>query len=67
LVDFKGYPVARSEPIELAGGDIVLWSEPGGPIMLKTCEPYGDPVELNEHQAEELAEALLKMAKDISG
>jgi hypothetical protein len=59
--------VSGSEVIELAGGDLVLWTEPGGPIMLKTAEPHGDPVELNEHQAEELAAVLLKMAKDISG
>ncbi len=54
-----------SEAIELAGGDIVLWAEAGGPIMLKTREPHGDPVELNEHQAEELASQLLKLAKEI--
>jgi len=58
--------VANGEIIELAGGDVVLWSEPGGPIMLKTREPHGDPVEMNEHEAKELAAALLKLAKDIS-
>jgi len=47
---------------ELAGGDIALWSD-NGVIMLKVREPFGDPVELNEHEALEIAELLVRLAK----
>jgi hypothetical protein len=47
---------------ELAGGDIALWID-NGVIMLKVREPFGDPVELNEHEALEIAELLVRLAK----
>ena len=51
----------------LFGGDEVrVWAEPGGPIMLRVVESSGDPVELNEHQAIELADLLRRLAAQIS-
>jgi hypothetical protein len=46
---------------ELAGGEITLWAEEGGPIMLKVTEKYGDPVELAEHEAQELIDRLKQL------
>ena len=45
---------------------IMLWAEPGGPIMLKAVEASGDPVELNADQATDLAELLRSLAAQIS-
>jgi hypothetical protein len=43
---------------ELAGGEVVIWVEPDGPIMIKTKDPRGDPVELTEEEALDIAETL---------
>ena len=48
---------------ELAGGEITLWAEDSGAIMLKVREPFGDPVELGEEEALELAELLTRLAR----
>jgi hypothetical protein len=40
---------------ELAGGEIVVWQEDSGAIMLKCKQKYDDPVELGEEEALELA------------
>ena len=34
-----------------AGGDIRLWIDDGQSIHMKLRSPFGDPIELNEHQA----------------
>jgi hypothetical protein len=47
---------------ELAGGEIAVWDD-NGVIMLKVCNKYKDPVELNEQEALELAELLIRLAK----
>lgn len=52
---------------ELAGGEIVLWAEDGGPIMLKVVQKYGDPVELAEHEAQELVQRLQELIASIAG
>ena len=49
---------------ELAGGDITVWFDESGAIMLKVREPFGDPVELGEEEALELGELLIRLAKD---
>lgn len=49
---------------ELAGGNITVWSEESGAIMLKVREPFGDPVELGEEDALELGALLVRLAKD---
>jgi hypothetical protein len=51
----------------LAGGQINLWCDPNGVVCIKTVEPHGDPVELNAHEAEELAALLLKLADEVRG
>jgi hypothetical protein len=48
--------------VEFADGEIALWDD-DGVLMLKAAEPHGDPVELNEQQARELGEFLVKWAK----
>lgn len=55
-----------TDPIyELAGGDINVWVD-NGVIMLKIREPYGDPIELNEEQALELADLLARLARAVN-
>jgi hypothetical protein len=46
--------------IEICGAKI--WMEPGGPIMLKAVDG-DDPIELNSHEAREIAQALLAFAE----
>jgi hypothetical protein len=54
-----------TQPVyELAGGEITLWLEDSGAIMLKVREPFGDPVELGEEEALELAERLTRLVKN---
>lgn len=38
-----------------------IWMEPGGPIMLKAIDG-NDPIELNAHEAREIAKVLLELA-----
>ena len=49
---------------ELAGGDITVWAEESGAIILKVREPFGDPIELGEEDALELAALLVRLVKD---
>ena len=49
---------------ELAGGEIFLWQEESGVIMLKTQQKYNDPVELGEEEALELAALLTRLVKE---
>jgi len=50
----------------LFGDAVKVWVEPDGPIMLKAVETSGDPVELNEKEATELANLLHALARGIS-
>jgi hypothetical protein len=52
----------KPEVHELFGGEIVVWDD-NGVIMLKVCNEYKDPVELNEEEALELADLLTRLAK----
>jgi hypothetical protein len=45
-------------------GDITLWVADGA-IHIKTREPHGDPVEMTEEDALELAAILNKLAKEV--
>jgi len=54
---------AQTWPV--AGGDIVLWIEQGQSIQMKLRGAEFDPVELNEHEAEEFAETLLLLAQRL--
>jgi hypothetical protein len=54
-----------NEPaFEAAGGEVAVWID-GGAICLKTCAYDGDPVEMAEHEAEELALVLLRLVKEM--
>jgi hypothetical protein len=55
--------MATSNSYVLFGGDIALWTE-DDVIKLKTCDPSGDPVELNAEQAATLARLLGELAKE---
>jgi hypothetical protein len=55
-----------SQTHSLLGGSVRVWAEPDGPIMLKAVEQSGDPVELNENEAIELADLLSSLARRIS-
>lgn len=47
------------------GGDIVAWGEDDGGIFIKFSDLNGDPIELNEDQAEELALWMLESVKAL--
>ena len=44
---------------------VTLWIADGGSIHIKTRDPYGDPVELAEHEAEELVEVLNELIAEL--
>ncbi|MGR4865210.1 hypothetical protein [Caulobacter sp. LARHSG274] len=44
--------------------DVTLWFADGA-IHIKTREPHGDPVEMTQDDALELAAILTKLAKEI--
>jgi hypothetical protein len=46
---------------ELSDGEITLWKDGG--IHLKAVDNHGDPVELSEDEAVELAGALIRMVR----
>lgn len=49
------------EPVE----HVAVWSD-GGAIMIKTREPHGDPVEMNEEEALALIRALGRLVDEAS-
>jgi hypothetical protein len=49
---------------ELAGGDLAVWQDESGTVFLKLQEKHGDPVELGEEEALELAELLIQLVKN---
>ena len=46
-------------------GEVYLWVEQESSIHIKAVTEYGDPVELTEEEARQLAEILRKLAKEI--
>jgi hypothetical protein len=56
--------MSNSTVYELAGGEIIVWAEESGAIMLKVQQPFGDPVELGEEEALELGELLVRLAEE---
>ena len=59
--------IDRAAVHELAGGDVTVWLDPLGAIHIKTREPHGDPVELSEDEALQLAELLTSLAAESRG
>ena len=57
--------MATSNSYILFGGDVALWIEDNA-IMLKTCDPYGDPAQLNAEEATTLARLLRELAEQQS-
>jgi hypothetical protein len=56
----------KGDPYYTVSDDITLWiGEGGSAIHIKTIEPHGDPVELNEHEAIELIELLNKLVAEM--
>jgi hypothetical protein len=53
----------KSDVIRFSGGEVYLWIEQGSSIHIKAVTQHGDPVELNENEAEELGKALIEMAR----
>jgi hypothetical protein len=51
---------------ELAGGEIVVWVAQGSSIHIRTENRHGDPVEMNEHEAQELVDVLTKLIREIT-
>ena len=54
-------------PLYTVADHVTLWIAAGGSIHIKTRDPYGDPVELAEHEAEELVEILNKLIAELKG
>jgi hypothetical protein len=58
--------MADTRRIYTIADDLTVWiGEGDGSIHIKTREPHGDPVELNEHQAEKLIETLTMLLAEI--
>lgn len=55
----------RDDVFTIASGNAYCWVEQGSSVMLKAVTGYGDPVELSSEEAIELANALLKAAKEV--
>ncbi len=51
---------------KLSGGDVLVWLDPDGGICIKTVEPHGDPVELSDQDALELARLLTQLVQESS-
>jgi hypothetical protein len=55
--------LSGSKSYVLFEGDVILFVD-NGAIMLKTCDPHGDPVEMNDEQATTLGELLLNLVAE---
>ncbi|WP_265578239.1 DUF6360 family protein [Pseudomonas protegens] len=51
---------------ESSEGAVRLWVEQGSAIHLKAISPHNDPVELTAEQAQELAQALQRLASRLA-
>jgi hypothetical protein len=49
--------------VKFSDGEVYLWIEQGTSIHIKAVSGGCDPVELNEHEAEDLGNALIEMAR----
>lgn len=52
-------------PIFTVADDVTLWIADGGSIHIKTGEPRGDPVELTEDDALDLAAILTQLVLEL--
>ena len=49
----------------IAGGDIIVWLEKSGSVMLKCKENCKDPVELGEGEVADLIEVLTQLYSEL--
>ena len=50
----------------VGGGDISVWLDECGAVMLKVAHAYNDPVELGEGELDELIEVLSMLRREMS-
>ena len=50
----------------LGDDEILIWTEAGGPIMMRAVTAAGDPVELNEVEARRVVDVLARLAGGIT-
>jgi hypothetical protein len=55
-----------AEVRELSGGEIRLWAEPSGSVMIKLLVNGSDPVELGEGEVDELIAILSDLRREIA-
>ena len=46
-------------------GEVSIWFEENGGVFIKCHEPYNDPVELSEDEAEEVARWLMDIVERL--
>jgi hypothetical protein len=51
---------------ELSGGEVVVWADPAGSVMLKIVSSHGDPVELGEGEVDELIQVLTALRTKVT-
>lgn len=51
--------------VTLADGNIILWIDHESSLHLKAVTKFGDPVELNLEEANELCEVLKRLAERL--
>jgi hypothetical protein len=52
--------------VSLSNGDITIWIDAESSVHIKCITNFGDPVELNAEEVNELCEVLERMAKKIT-
>jgi hypothetical protein len=50
----------------LSGGELCLWADPGGSVMIKRLSKGTDPIELGEGEVDELIQLLTELRREIS-
>jgi len=51
---------------ELSGGEMRLWAEPGGSVMINVIANGPDPIELGEGEVDELIAILSDLRREIA-
>jgi hypothetical protein len=54
-----------ADVVVLSGGDLCLWAEPGGSVMIKVLSTGPDPIELGEGEVDELIATLSNLRREI--
>lgn len=51
---------------ELSGGELEVWADPCGSVMIRINSKYKDPLEFGEGEVQELIDILQRLLKEIS-